>query len=84
MNTDIQTYNSIERVSIDRLEEIESERAYTMSDAQFIQWCKDMKIGHRVQRREGINRANEMMALWTTGAEMEGTSWMPEWVRRMY
>lgn len=84
MNTDIHTYNSIERVSIERLEEIQSERDNTISNPEFIQWCKDMKIGHRVQRREGIDRANEMMALWTSQAELEATSWMPEWVRRMY
>jgi len=84
MNRDIHTYNSIERVSIDRLQTIESERENTLSDPEFIQWCKDMNIGVRYERRDGINRANDMMAGWRTQMELEETSWMPEFIRRMY
>ena len=53
--------NTIENISIDRLNTIEKERNATMADKDFIQWCKDMKIGVLYHKREGINRANDMM-----------------------
>ena len=34
--------NTIENISIDRLDTIERERENTMADARFQQWCKDM------------------------------------------
>lgn len=78
------TYNSIESIDIDKLESIDREREKTLSDPEFQQWCIDMKIGARVQKREAIDRANDMMRLWTTQAEIEETSWMPDFIRRMY
>lgn len=83
MNRDIQTYNSIERVSIDRLQTIESERENTLSDPEFIQWCKDMNIGVRYERRDGINRANDMMAQWS-GSMSEGERLTPAFIRKIY
>ena len=72
--------NTIENITIDRLTTIEKEREATIADKNFQQWCKDMKIGVRYTNREGINRANEMMAQWNN----EIDSRMPEWIRRMY
>ena len=54
--------NTIENISIDRLDTIERERENTMADARFQQWCTDMKIGVMYTDRAGINRANDMMA----------------------
>ena len=74
------TYSIIENITIDRLDTIERERENTIADPEFQQWCKDMKIGHRVQKREGIDNANALMAQWNN----EVQSGMPEWIRRMY
>ena len=72
--------NTIENITIDRLTTIERERETTMADTGFQQWCKDLKIGARYTHREGINRANDMMAQWNNEVHSE----MPEWIRRMY
>ena len=37
--------NTIDNITIDRLNTIEIERNATMADERFQQWCKDMKIG---------------------------------------
>jgi len=75
--------NTIENISIDRLDTIEEERNATMADARFQQWCKDMKIGVLYHKREGINRANDMMRQWS-GSMSEGEKMWPEFIRRMY
>ena len=75
--------NTIENISIDRLDTIERERENTMADSQFQQWCKDMKIGTMYTHRAGINRANDMMAQWS-GSMSEGERMWPEFIRRMY
>ncbi len=75
--------NTIENISIDRLDTIERERNATMADENFIQWCKDMKIGVMYTDRAGINRANDMMAQWS-GSLTEGERMWPEFIRRMY
>jgi len=73
-------YNIIENVDIDTLYTIERERENTMNDPEFQQWCKDLRIGIMYTKRDGINRANEMMAQWTN----EVDTGLPEWIRRMY
>ena len=75
--------NTIENISIDRLEAIDRERENTMKDKRFQKWCKDMKIGVMYTDRAGINRANEMMAQWS-GSLTEGEKMWPEFIRRMY
>jgi len=75
--------NTIENITIDRLHTIESERNATMADENFQQWCKDMRIGIRYTHREGINRANDMMAQWSAPLT-EGEKMWPEFIRRMY
>ena len=64
----------------EKLEQLHIEREETQKLKAFQSWCKDMKIGVRYTNREGINRANEMMAQWNN----EIDSRMPEWIRRMY
>ena len=54
----------IDNISIDRLDTIERERQETVMDPEFQQWCKDMHIGVRVEKREGRDRAVDMMMLW--------------------
>ena len=75
--------NTIENISIDRLDTIEREREMVYADTNFHQWCKDMNIGLRYTHREGINRANDMMSQWSAPMN-EGEKLWPEWVRRMY
>jgi len=70
----------IDTIEIERLEAIDREREITMSDPQFRQWCKDMRIGIMYTDREGISNANSMMAQWNN----EVDSGLPEWIRRMY
>jgi len=75
--------NTIENISIDRLDTIERERENTMADSQFQQWCKDMKIGVLYTNRVGINRANDIMAQWS-GSMSEGARLTPAWIRKIY
>ena len=75
--------NTIENISIDRLDTIEIERNATMADARFQQWCKDMKIGVLYHNREGINRANELMAQWS-GSMSESEKITPTFIRRIW
>ena len=74
--------NTIENISIDRLDTIERERTATMADERFQQWCKDMKIGYMVQKREGINNANAIMEQWDN--EWQDRKWLPNWITQMY
>ncbi len=75
--------NTIENISIDRLDTIERERENTMADSQFQQWCKDMKIGVLYTNRVGINRANDIMAQWS-GSMSESERLTPAFIRKMY
>jgi hypothetical protein len=75
--------NTIENISIDRLDTIERERENTMADSQFQQWCKDMKIGVLYTNRAGINRANDIMAQWS-GSMSEGERLTPAWICKIY
>lgn len=51
--------------SIERLEEIESERSQVMSDPNFQAWMKDLNVSQSYVNPEPKHRAKEMMALWT-------------------
>jgi hypothetical protein len=61
-NIDIETYNSIEEV-----------RSQILSDEKFQQWCKDMKIGSRVEVKD--YRSNELMNQYID---------YPEWLSRQF
>jgi hypothetical protein len=75
--------NTIENISIDRLDTIERERENTMADSQFQQWCKDMHIGVLYTNRAGINRANDIMAQWS-GSMSKGERLTPAWICKIY
>lgn len=61
---------------IDKHSSIEEERNKVLSDENFIQWCKALNIGARVEvRGEGLNNALDMMQQYTN---------YPKWVSRMY
>jgi len=77
------THSSIvENIDIDTLYTVERERESTYADPDFQQWCKDMKIGYMVQKREGINNANAIMEQWNT--EWQDRKWLPNWITQMY
>jgi hypothetical protein len=63
----------LENISIERLHSIEREREQLMIDKNFIQWCKDMNIGARVEVKD--YRADELMKQYSD---------YPKWVQRMF
>jgi len=75
-------HNSIDKIDIDRLDTIEREREMVYADPEFQQWCRDMKIGYMVQKREGINRANQMMDQWDKREVL--LNYLPKWAIDMY
>lgn len=64
---------TLDNISIERLHSIEREREEVMHDKAFIQWCRDMNIGARVEVKNW--RATELMQQY---------SQYPQWVQRMY
>ena len=64
----------IDRITIDTLHSIEKEREQTMIDKNFIQWCKDMKIGCRVEVKD--YRAIELQQQYEHN--------YPNWIKRMF
>ena len=69
----------LDNISIDRLHSIEKEREQTMYDENFIQWCKQMNIGARVEVKD--YKAQELMQQYV---DKDGRSNYPKWVQRMY
>ena len=65
--------HSIHSIDIERYNSIESERASIMADAEFQKWCRDMRIGSRVEVKDF--RATELMQQYTN---------YPKWVARMF
>ena len=63
--------NTIHSIDIDKYNSIEKERNKILSDDKFIQWCKDLKIGSRVEVKD--YRSNELMSQYTN---------YPKWVSR--
>jgi hypothetical protein len=55
---------NLEHISLERLQEIEQERAQTQSDPEFQSWMHELNIGRLCVNREGIVRANQMMQEW--------------------
>jgi hypothetical protein len=64
----------IDNITIDRLHSIEREREQTMIDKNFIQWCKDMNIGVRVEVKD--YRARELQQQYEHN--------YPTWIKRMF
>jgi len=69
-NTIVDTIHSID---IERYNSIEEERNKILNDKNFIQWCKDMNIGSRVEVKD--YRSNELMNQYTN---------YPMWVSRQF
>lgn len=55
---------SLEHISLERLQEIEQERAKTQSNPEFQSWMTQFNIGRLCVNRDGIIRANQMMQDW--------------------
>ena len=55
---------TLEHISIERIEEIEQERAQTQSDPEFQSWVTQLNIGRLCINRDGIVKANQMMQDW--------------------
>ena len=70
----VETYNNTERI-----EQIDREREHTMADSQFQKWCKDMKIGSRVEVKD--YHAIQMMQDYEF---MRSESRMPEFIRNWF
>ena len=69
-NSIVDTINSID---IEKYNTLEKEREKIMSDEKFIQWCKEMNIGVRVEVKD--YRSNELMNQYTN---------YPKWVSRQF
>jgi hypothetical protein len=65
--------NTIHSIDIERYHSIEEERAKTLIDKEFIQWCKEMNIGCRVEVKD--YKSNEIMQQYTN---------YPKWVMRQF
>jgi hypothetical protein len=65
--------DTIHSIDIEKYSSIESEREKVMSDIEFQKWCKDMKIGSRVEVKD--YRSNELMSQYTN---------YPKWVSRQF
>lgn len=63
----------LDNITIERLHSIEREREQVMIDKNFIQWCKDMNIGSRVEVKD--YRADELMQQYSE---------YPKWVQRQF
>lgn len=51
----------LEHVTLERLQQIEAERAQTEQDPRFYAWMKELNVGRLCVDRSGIIRANQMM-----------------------
>jgi hypothetical protein len=65
--------HTIQHIDIQKYNTIEEERNKILSDEQFQQWCKEMRIGTRVEVKD--YKANELMQQYSN---------YPKWVSRLY
>jgi hypothetical protein len=63
----------VHSIDIEKYHSIESEREKVMADVEFQNWCKDMKIGSRVEVKD--YKATELMQQYTN---------YPKWVASMF
>jgi hypothetical protein len=64
---------AIQHIDIDKYTTIEEERQKILSDKEFQKWCKEMRIGTRVEVKD--YKANELMQQYSN---------YPKWVSRLY
>ncbi len=60
-------------IDIEKYTTIEEERNKVLSDIEFQNWCKEMRIGSRVEVKD--YKSNELMQQYTN---------YPKWVSRLY
>ena len=60
-------------IDIEKYHSIEDERNKILNDIEFQKWCKDMRIGSRVEVKD--YRATELMQQYTN---------YPKWVSRQF
>ncbi len=60
-------------IDIEKYTTIEEERNKVLSDIEFQNWCKEMRIGSRVEVKD--YKANELMQQYSN---------YPKWVSRLY
>ncbi len=65
--------HTIQHIDIDKYNSIEQERQTILLDKEFQQWCKEYKIGSRVEVKD--YRATELMQQYEN---------YPKWVSRQY
>ena len=51
----------LQNTSIERLQEIEAERAQVGADPNFQAWMKQLNVGSLYQEKDGMNNAQDMM-----------------------
>ncbi len=54
----------LKHIKLERLQEIEAERAQTETDPNFQTWMSELKVGKLYEKKDGITRAQQMMADW--------------------
>jgi hypothetical protein len=55
---------TLEHTTIERLQEIEVERAQTDADPNYQAWMQEFKVGILCKKNDGITRAQQIMADW--------------------
>jgi hypothetical protein len=54
----------LKHITIERLQEIEAERAQTETDPNFKTWMHELRVGTLCITKDGVTRAQQMMADW--------------------
>lgn len=67
----------LKHITLERLQEIEAERAQTETDPNFQAWMEQLRVGKQHIEKDGITRAKEMMADWNQ-SNLNSQSW--EWM----
>lgn len=55
---------NIDKVSLERLEQIEREREETQSDPAYHKWIAELNVSRSYSRQDGLHNARHMMSLW--------------------
>jgi len=54
----------LKHIKLERLQEIEAERVQTETDPNFQTWMSELKVGKLYEKKDGITKAQQMMADW--------------------
>lgn len=60
---------NLERLDLEKWEQLEMERATTYADSEFQQWMSELNVSQSYEDRSGIVRANELNSQydWSVG-----------------